>query len=84
MSNLIFDEMQNLLETITCALVDHPEDVHINGMKGENTYVFEVSVDQSDIGKVIGRKGKTAGSIRDLMNSVATKHRIRCIINFLE
>lgn len=80
----VFNEMVNLLETITKSLVDYPEKLKVNGLQGESTYVFEVDVDPSDIGKVIGRGGKTAGSIRNIMNSVATKHRIRCTINFLE
>jgi predicted RNA-binding protein YlqC (UPF0109 family) len=80
----VFDEMTELLYCITKALVDFPDEVHINGMKGENTYVFEVDVVKEDVGKVIGRGGNTAHSIRNIMNSVATKHRIRCLINFLE
>ena len=80
----IFERMESLLEGLVVELVDSPNEVRVNGIEGDTTFVFEVSVMSDDVGKIIGKKGGTATAIRKIMNSIATKHRIRCIINFLE
>ena len=65
--------MKEILETVIKALVDNQEAVKINAVEGEKSIVYEVKVDDEDMGKVIGRQGKIAKAIRVLMKAYAVK-----------
>ena len=56
--------MKNLIEEIVKVLVDHPEEVQVQEVAGEQSIVYEIKVEPGDIGKVIGKQGKTANAIR--------------------
>ncbi len=75
--------MKDILETIVLNLVDNKEAVEIKELDGEKSIVFEVKVDQSDMGKIIGRQGKLAKSIRTVMKAVATKEQKRVSVEFI-
>ena len=76
--------MKSLVEQISKALVDKPEDVVVAEVEGERTTVFEVRVDTSDLGKVIGKQGKTARAIRTILSAAGTKLGKRCVLEILE
>lgn len=76
--------MKELIEQIAKALVDKPEEVSVAEVVGERTTVYELRVAQSDLGKVIGKQGKTARSIRTLLSASGTKVGKRCVLEILE
>jgi predicted RNA-binding protein YlqC (UPF0109 family) len=76
--------MKELIEQIAKALVDRPEEVSVSEIEGERTTVYELRVAQSDLGKVIGKQGKTARSIRTILAAVGTKIGKRCVLEILE
>ena len=76
--------MKELIESIAKALVDKPEEVAVAEVEGERTTVYELRVAQSDLGKVIGKQGKTARSIRTLLSASGTKIGKRCVLEILE
>ena len=76
--------MKNFLKMLISELVNAPEDVIVNEMIGQNTTMYEVSCNKGDIGKIIGKQGKTIESIRHIMISVASKSGIRINIEILE
>ncbi len=69
---------------IAKALVDSPDEVVVGEIAGEQTTVFELKVAQSDLGKVIGKKGRTAGAIRTLLGAAGMKLRKRFVLEILE
>jgi len=75
--------MKETLEVIVKNLVDEPEKVAINEVEGEKAVIFEVKVAENDMGKVIGRQGRIASSIRTLMKAVATKEEKKVTIEFI-
>ncbi len=76
--------MKPLIRNIAEALVDEPNQVRINEISGTNTSVIELSVAQSDIGKIIGKQGRTAQAMRTLLNAVSGKHRRRVSLEILQ
>ena len=76
--------MKELVEMIAKALVDSPDEVVVNEISGEQTTVLELRVAQSDLGKVIGKKGPTARSIRTLLGAAGMKLRKRFVLEILE
>jgi predicted RNA-binding protein YlqC (UPF0109 family) len=76
--------MKALIENIAKALVDKPEDVSVAEVEGERTTVYELRVAQSDLGKVIGKQGKTARAMRTLLSAAGTKIGKRCVLEILE
>ncbi len=76
--------MKSLIEQIAKALVDKPEEVSIAEVEGERTSVFELRVDKSDIGKIIGKQGKTARAIRTIISAAGSKLGKRCVLEILE
>lgn len=76
--------MKELVEQIAKALVDKPEDVVVSEVSGERTTVFELRVAQSDLGKVIGKQGKTARAMRTILSATGTKLGKRCVLEILE
>jgi len=76
--------MKELVELIAKALVDQPEKVEVREIEGEKLTIIELRVAPGDLGKVIGRQGRTARSIRTLLNATATKLRKRAVLEILE
>jgi len=76
--------MKELIEMIAKALVDSPDEVVVGEIAGEQTTVFELKVAQSDLGKVIGKKGRTAGAIRTLLGAAGMKLRKRFVLEILD
>lgn len=69
--------MKELVESIARALVDHPEEVHVTVVEGPHSAVLELRVHAEDLGKVIGRQGRTAKAIRTILNAGGMKLRKR-------
>jgi uncharacterized protein len=78
------EELRSLVETIAKALVDAPNEVHVAQIDGEQTTVIELRVAKSDIGKIIGKEGRTARSIRTIVSAVSTKLKKRSVLEILE
>ncbi|HEY4710614.1 MAG TPA: KH domain-containing protein [Candidatus Acidoferrales bacterium] len=76
--------MRQLVESIAKALVDHPDDVKVNAVDGEQVTVLELRVHPEDLGKVIGRQGRTAKSIRTLLGAAGMKLKKRFTLEILE
>ena len=76
--------MKQLIEDIAKALVDRPEEVSVAEVEGERTTVYELRVATSDLGKVIGKQGKTARSMRTILGAAGTKLGKRCVLEILE
>ncbi len=76
--------MKELVEQIAKALVDKPEAVSVAEVVGEQTTVLELRVDQTDLGKVIGKQGRTARAMRTLLGAAGMKLRKRFVLEILE
>ncbi len=76
--------MELLIEQMVKALVDTPEDVVVAKVEGERTTVFELRVATSDLGKVIGKQGKTAQAMRTILSAAGTKLGKRYVLEILE
>lgn len=76
--------MKELITCIAKRLVDNPEKVEVQQIDGEKTTVIELRVDHSDLGKVIGKQGKTARAMRTLLNAVSTKMGKKAVLEILE
>ena len=76
--------MKEILETIIKSLVEKENEVSITEKEEERTITFEVRVAQSDLGKVIGKQGRIAKSIRTIMKSIAGKEQKRINVEFIE
>ena len=75
--------MKELVEVIAKALVDNPDEVVVTETVKEKATVIELKVAQSDIGKVIGKQGKVAKSIRDVVKAAATREDKKVIVDIL-
>jgi predicted RNA-binding protein YlqC (UPF0109 family) len=76
--------MKELVEAIAKALVDYPDQVQVRAIEGEHVTVFELRVHPSDLGKVIGRQGRTVESIRTILSAAGMKLRKRVTLEILE
>ncbi len=76
--------LKELVEHIVKKLVDRPDGVHVSEISGEQATIIELRVDGDDLGKVIGKEGRTARSIRTLVHAAATKERKRAVLEILE
>ncbi len=76
--------MKLLIEDMAKALVDKPEDVKVAEVEGERTTVYELRVATTDLGKVIGKQGKTARAMRTILSASGTKLGKRCVLEILE
>ena len=76
--------MRELVELIAKALVDFPDEVSVAEVDGERTTVLELRVAKSDLGKVIGRHGKTAGAIRTILGTVAARMGRKAVLEIIE
>ena len=76
--------MKEFIERIAKALVDQPDMVKITGVEGERTSVIELSVAKDDMGKIIGKQGKTAIAIRTLLSAASKKQKKRTIFEIID
>lgn len=76
--------MKELVESIAKALVDRPEQVQVRAVEGEQVTVLELRVSPDDLGKVIGKQGRTAKSIRTLLGAAGMKLKKRFTLEILE
>jgi len=77
-------DMKELVKYIAKALVDHPEQVEVNEIEGEQTSVIELKVAKDDLGKVIGKQGRTARAMRTILSASSTKIKKRSVLEILE
>ena len=76
--------MRELIEYIAKSLVDQPDAVKVTEVTGERTSIIELSVAKEDMGKVIGKQGRTVTAIRTLLNAASTKQKKRTILELTE
>jgi predicted RNA-binding protein YlqC (UPF0109 family) len=77
-------DMKALIELMVKSLVDKPEEVAVAEVDGERTTVYELRVATSDLGKVIGKQGRTARAMRTILSAAGTKLGKRCVLEILE
>lgn len=75
--------MKEILQSIIENLVENKEEIEIKEISGEKSIVLEVKVAESDMGKIIGKQGKIANSIRTIMKAVASKEKKRISVEFI-
>lgn len=76
--------LKELVEFIVKKLVDYPDKVSVTEIAGEKAIIVELRVDQEDLGKVIGKEGRTARALRTLLHAAATKENKRAVLEILE
>jgi len=76
--------MKNLIEIIAKTLVDYPEQVKVTEVEGENTSVIELAVAKEDLGKVIGKQGRTARALRTILTAASAKIKKRAALEIIE
>jgi len=76
--------MKDLVEYVARSLVNEPDQVDVKEIEGERTTVYELRVAPADLGKVIGKQGRTARSIRTLLSAAATKAGKRAVLEIME
>jgi predicted RNA-binding protein YlqC (UPF0109 family) len=77
-------EMKDLIAYIAKALVDKPEEVAVTEIEGEQTSVIELKVAKEDLGKVIGKQGRTARAMRTILSAASTKINKRSVLEIIE
>jgi len=80
----VMSELGELIEYVAKSLVDMPDQVNVNEILGEQTTVIELKVDKSDLGKVIGKQGRTARALRTMLNAASTKLKKRSVLEIIE
>ena len=78
------EPMKTLIETIAKALVDKSDQVEVTEVDGEQTTVIELKVAKEDLGKVIGKQGRTARALRTILSAASTKIRKRSVLEIIE
>ena len=76
--------MKDLIERIARALVDKPEDVFVTAIEGNQATVLELKVAKEDLGKIIGKQGRTARSLRTIVGAASAKERRRIVLEIVE
>lgn len=76
--------LKELVEYIAKSLVDKPEEVQVTEVGGEQTVVYELRVAKEDLGKVIGKQGRTARAMRTILGAASTKLKKRSVLEILE
>jgi predicted RNA-binding protein YlqC (UPF0109 family) len=76
--------LKTLIEFMAKSLVDNPDQVEVNEIVGEQTTVVELKVAKDDLGKVIGKQGRTARSMRTILNAASTKLQKRSVLEIVE
>ena len=78
------DRLKELVGFMATSLVDNPEEVKVTEVTGEKTTVIELKVAQEDLGKIIGKQGRTAKAIRSIVSAAAAKINKRAVLEILE
>jgi uncharacterized protein len=76
--------LKELIDYMARALVDKPEQVSVSEIEGEQTSVIELRVAKEDLGKVIGKQGRTARAMRTILSAASTKIRKRAVLEIIE
>ncbi|NIU57810.1 MAG: KH domain-containing protein [Phycisphaerae bacterium] len=76
--------MKDLISYIAQALVDHPEEVSVTEVEGNQTSVLELKVAKEDLGKVIGKQGRTARAMRTILSAASAKLKKRTVLEIIE
>ncbi len=76
--------MKDLINYIAQALVDHPEEVSVTEVEGNQTSVLELKVAKGDLGKVIGKQGRTARAMRTILSAASAKIKKRAVLEIIE
>jgi len=76
--------MKDLIKYIAQALVDHPEQVEVTEVEGEQIAVIELKVAKDDLGKIIGKQGRTARAIRTILSAASAKIKKRSVLEIIE
>jgi len=76
--------MKALVEQMAKALVDNPDAVKVNEIEGEQASVIELSVAKEDLGKIIGKQGRTARAMRTILTAASAKHHKRATLEIIE
>lgn len=80
----IFMQQKELVEFIARSLVDNPDQVAVRESEGDQGSVLELSVSRDDLGKIIGKQGRTARAIRTILGAVSAKTKKRVVLEILE
>lgn len=75
---------RDLLEQLVKSIVDKPENVEIKEIPGEKVVIYEVKVDREDLGKIIGRQGRTAKAIRTILAAISLKRGKKVVVEIIE
>jgi predicted RNA-binding protein YlqC (UPF0109 family) len=78
------ETMKELIKYIAKSLVDSPDQVEVSEILGEQTSVIELRVAKEDLGKVIGKQGRTAKAMRTILSAASTKMRKRAVLEIIE
>ena len=78
------NELKELIEYVVKALVDNPEKVEVKEIAGEKSSIYEIKVGEGDMGKVIGKEGRTANAVRTIITAAAMKQGKRAVLEILE
>ena len=78
------DDLTDLIDYIARALVDEPDEVRVEAVDGDRAIILELTVAQSDLGKVIGKDGRTARAMRTLLAATSARMRRRAVLEILE
>ena len=78
------DKVSDLIKLIVSSLVDSPDDIEITEVAGDSTTVYELRVAKDDLGKIIGKQGKSAKAIRTLLGAAAAKDKRRAVLEIIE
>ncbi len=76
--------MKDLIETIVKPLVDFPEDVQVNALEEDNRITYKLSVNKTDMGKVIGKQGRVAKAIRTVVYAAGSSHQKKIFLEIVE
>ena len=78
------DQLAELIDYIARALVDEPDEVQVDTVDGDRAIILELTVAESDLGKVIGKDGRTARAMRTLLAATSARQRRRAVLEILE
>ena len=77
-------DLKGLVEYMGKSLVDVPDEVRVSEISGDKSTVFELKVDKSNLGKVIGKQGRTARALRTILNAASLKSKKRTVLEIIE
>jgi len=78
------EAMKNLIDYIAKSLVDNPDDVIVSEVEGNSTTIIELKVAKDDLGKVIGKQGRTAKAMRTILSAASAKIKKRSVLEIIE